>query len=139
MRSFSDLVASRKAWLANELAPWCAQAALKDLRRAEIEWTDIAGKVEPQKTLWYWAWSRFPDLVNADLSAIDEARRVHVTLRDGKTFVGYPDARRSQPGELILVGRDPANPRNQAEFGPFSLDEIASVVAAIAAPPQGAD
>ena len=100
MQTFADLVASRKAWLADVLTPWCRQAALADLRRAELEWVDIAGKVDPEKTLWYWAWSRFPELVNADLMAIDEARRVTVVLRDGRRFTGYPDSRRSKQGQL---------------------------------------
>jgi hypothetical protein len=127
MRTFSDLVASRKTWLADVLAPWCALAGLKDLRRAELEWVDIAGKVDSDKTLWYWAWSRFPALVNADLLAIDEARRVTVTLHDGRAFTGFPDSRQSQKGELVVVGRDPGDRRRSEEYGPFSLDEIATV------------
>ena len=127
MQTFADLVASRKAWLADVLTPWCRSAPLKDLRLAELEWGDIAGKVDPEKTLWYWAWSRFPVLVNADLQSIDEARRVTVTLADGRTFIGNPDSRKSKQGRLLLVGRDPANPRQAEEHGPFSIDEIASV------------
>ncbi len=130
MQTFSDLVASRKTWLADVLRPWCAQAALKDLKRAEQEWVDIAGKVDPEKTLWYWAWSRFPDLVNADLASIDEARRVEVTLRDGRSLTGYPDARESQQGQLVLVARDPASPGRHEEHGPFSLDEIVAIAQA---------
>src|SRR5262249_55922525 len=84
MQTFADLVASRKSWLTEVLAPWCALAGVKDLKRAELEWVDIAGKVDPEKTLWFWAWSRFPNLVNADLAAIDEARKVTVVLRDGR-------------------------------------------------------
>lgn len=127
MQTFSDLVASRKAWLADVLTPWCVQAALKDLRLAELEWGDIAGKVDPEKTLWYWAWSRFPELVNADLAAIDEARRVTVTLRDGRSLTGYPDARQSRQGQLVLVARDLAQPRRHEEHGPFSIDDIATI------------
>jgi len=127
MQTFADLVSSRKAWLADVLTPWCVQASLKDLRRAELEWGDIAGKVDPEKTLWYWAWSRFPDLVNADLQSIDEARRVTVTLRDGRTITGNPDSRESKQGQLILVGRDPSKPRRFEQHGPFSIDEIVSV------------
>jgi hypothetical protein len=128
MHTFSDLVASRKTWLADILAPWCAHASLKDLRRAELEWVDIAGKVDSEKTLWYWAWSRFPALVNTDLVAIDEARRVTVTLCDGRAFTGFPDSRQSQGGQLVLVGRDPADGRRSEEWGPFSLDEIATII-----------
>ena len=130
MQTFSDLVASRKAWLADVLAPWCARANIKDLKRAELEWVDIAGKVDPEKTLWYWAWSRFPHLVNADLVAIDEARKVTVTLRDGRSLTGFPDSRQSKQGQLVLVSRDPAHPKRHEEHGPFSIDEIASIASA---------
>lgn len=126
MHTFADLVASRKAWIETELKPWCAQAALRDLRQAEQAWPDIAGKVDPEKTLWFWAWSRFPDLVNADLQAIDEAQHLQITLRDGRTLVGFPDARQSERGELVLVAADNANPRRHVELGPFPLDEITS-------------
>jgi hypothetical protein len=127
MHTFADLVASRKAWLADVLEPWCRQAAHTQLRRAELAWVDIAGKVDPEKTLWYWAWSRFPELLNADLMAIDEARRVTVTLRDGRHVTGYPDLRRSKQGQLIIVTRDPVRPGRSDEHGPFSIDEIATI------------
>jgi hypothetical protein len=130
MQTFADLVASRKAWLADVLMPWCAQAGLKDLKRAELEWVDIAGKVDPEKTLWYWAWNRFPDLVNADLVSIDEARKVSVSLRDGRTFTGFPDSRQSKQGQLVIVARDPARPGRHEEYGPFSIDEVATIVRA---------
>jgi hypothetical protein len=130
MQSFADLVTSRKAWLADVLAPWCARASVKDLKRAELEWVDIAGKVDPEKTLWFWAWSRFPDLVNSDLAAIDEARKVTVTLRAGRGFTGFPDSRQSKQGQLVLVARDVAHPGRHEELGPFSIDEIASIVRA---------
>jgi hypothetical protein len=130
MQTFADLVASRRTWLADVLRPWCTQAVLKDLKRAELEWVDIAGKVDPEKTLWYWAWSRFPDLVNADLASIDEARRIEVTLRDGRSFTGYPDARESQQGQLVLIARDPASPGRHEELGPLSLDEIVAITSA---------
>jgi hypothetical protein len=128
MQTFADLVASRKAWLSDVLAPWCAQASVKDLKRAELEWVDIAGKVDPEKTLWFWAWSRFPDLVNADLAAIDEARKVTVTLRDGRAFTGFPDARQSKLGQLVLVARDPGRSGGHEDHGPYSIDEIVTVV-----------
>jgi hypothetical protein len=127
MQTFADLVASRKAWLADVLAPWCVRASVKELQRAEQEWVDIAGKVDPEKTLWYWAWSRFPDLVNADLMAIDEARKVTVTLRDGRTVTGFPDSRQSREGRLVLVARDPSRPGRHEEHGPFAIDDIASI------------
>ena len=128
MQTFADLVSSRKAWLADVLAPWCRQAVVKDLRLAELEWVDIAGKVDSEKTLWYWAWSRFPDLVHAELVGIDETREVTITLRDGRSVAGFPDARQSVQGQLVLVGRDPLDPRRSEEHGPFSLDEIAAIV-----------
>lgn len=127
MKTFADLVTSRKAWLADVLAPWCRAAALRDLKLAELEWTDIAGKVDAEKTLWFWAWSRFPALVHAELAGIDETRPVTVELRDGSRHTGYPDARQSKQGELVLVGRDSSNPRRSAELGPFPLDEIAAI------------
>ncbi len=127
MHTFADLVSSRRAWLADVLTPWCRQAALKDLRLAELEWSDIAGKVDPAKTLWYWAWSRFPELVHSELVGIDETREVQVTLRDGRSVTGFPDARQSVQGELVLIGRDPVDFHRSAEHGPFSLDEIAAV------------
>jgi hypothetical protein len=65
--------------------------------------------------------------VNADLVAIDEARRVTVTLRDGRTFTGFPDSRQSRQGQLVLVARDPARPGRHEEHGPFSIDEIAAI------------
>ena|SRR5260221_12894514 len=127
MHTFAELVSSRKAWLADVLAPWCRQATVNDLRLAELEWVDIAGKVDPGKTLWYWAWSRFPELVHAELVGIDETREVLVTLRNGRVVAGFPDARQSVQGQLVLVGRDADNPRRTTGHGPFSLDEIASI------------
>ena len=130
MHTFAELVASRKAWIEAELKPWCHQAALRDLRLAEQAWPDIAGKVDAEKTLWLWAWSRFTALVNPDLQAIDEARRLTVTLRDGRSLTGYPDARQSQQGGLVLLCADPDDPRRFVEEGPLTLDEIASIAVA---------
>ena len=118
--TFAHLVASRKAWIESVLKPWARQAKRADLLLSEAEWTDIAGKVDPAKSLWAWAWGRFPDLVHGDLG-IDEAVEVSVTLHDGRTYRGYPDARQSQHGQLVVIGRD-------ATHGPFSIDEIAAVV-----------
>jgi hypothetical protein len=130
MQTFAELVASRKAWIETDLKPWCMKATHKDLRLAEQAWPDIAGKVDTEKTLWFWAWCRFPDLVNADLQAIDEARQLKVTLLDGRTLTGYPDARQSQQGTLTLLCADPDNPRRFAEEGPFNMDEISAIVVA---------
>ncbi|MDX1968012.1 MAG: antibiotic biosynthesis monooxygenase, partial [Planctomycetaceae bacterium] len=68
---FAALVESRKGWIEDRLRPWCQRALRSDLLLAENEWVDIAGKADPEKTLWAWAWNRFPDLVHADLG-IDE-------------------------------------------------------------------
>lgn len=130
MNTFAELVGSRKAWLADVLAPWCRAASLKDLRLAELEWVDIAGKVDPEKTLWFWAWSRFPALVHSELAGIDETRPVTVTLKDGPQYTGYPDARQSQQGGLVLLDRDQAHPRRIVEHGPFPIDEIATILPA---------
>ena len=127
MNTFSELVTSRKAWLADVLEPWCRGASRKDLRLAELEWGDIAGKVDPEKTLWFWAWSRFPALVHGELAGIDETSEVTVTLQDGSQHKGYPDARNSTQGQLVLLGRDNTNPRRTVEHGPFSIDEIAAI------------
>jgi hypothetical protein len=129
MNSFAELVASRRRWIDTELKPWCERAAYKDLRLAEETWPDIAGKVDPEKTLWFWAWSRFPVLVNADLKGIDEARQLLVTLRDGRSFTGFPDGRQSRQGTLMLLCRDPLAPLRFVEEGPFTLDEIESIAA----------
>jgi hypothetical protein len=127
MKTFAELASSRKAWLADVLAPWCRVASLKDLRLAELEWVDIAGKVDPEKTLWFWAWGRFPKLVHDELTAIDETRPVTVVLKDGAHYTGYPDARQSQQGQLVLLGRDEDNPRRTIEHGPFAIDEIVTI------------
>jgi hypothetical protein len=121
---FADLVAARKAWIDSVLKPWAQRARRADLLLAEPEWLDIAGKVDPAKTLWAWAWGRFPALVHEDLG-IDEAAAVTVTLCNGQTVTGYPDARTSQRGKLVLVSAD--FPRAPTTYGPFSIDDIASV------------
>ncbi len=122
MASFDQLVTSRQEWIQTVLVPWCRAASLKHLRRAEREWGDIAGKVDPQTTLWMWAWGRFPGLVVEGLRGFDETFAVTVTLRDGRQQTGYPDARKSQGGTLVLVAET-----GGADFGPFSIDEIVNV------------
>ena len=129
MQTFADLVESRKTWIDEVLRPWCQRAPRMQLRLAELEWQDVAGRVEPEKTLWMWAWSRFPDLVHAELSGIDETRPVTVQLHDGTLRMGYPDARQSQQGQLVLLCRADNGPGFQ-ECGPFSLDDIAAVTRA---------
>lgn len=120
MPDFEELAASRRQWIDEVLIPWCRAATLKQLARAEREWGDIAGRVDPQSTLWCWAWGRFPVLIADELQQIDETYAVTVTLQDGEQFSGFPDARRSQRGSLVLIGEN-------EEYGPFSIDEIASV------------
>jgi len=127
MQTFSELVTSRKAWIAGELIPWCRRAQLTDLKLAELEWGDIAGKVDPEKSLWFWAWSRFPALVHAELMGIDETREVQLRLQDGRVARGFPDARQSKQGQLVLIARDRARPKRHDQQGPFSIDEISAV------------
>ena len=119
MSVFEDLVTSRKGWIENVLKPWCRSAPRLELLKAEQEWPDIAGRVDPERTLWLWAWSRFPVLVAEGLNGIDESYEVTVTLMDGAQHTGFPDARGSEHGQLVLQG--------ETEQGPFRLDDIRSV------------
>lgn len=125
MNSFDDLVSARKEWINCVLKNWCQQACRADLLRAEPEWLDIAGKVPPEKTLWPWAWSRFPDLVHENLG-IDETSEVCVALSDGRTVCGYPDSRKSQRGQLFVWGAESVTDQ-PVERGPFAIDDIVSV------------
>lgn len=124
LRSFADLADSRKAWIHETLRQWCQQARRNDLLQAEHEWVDIAGKADPVKTLWAWAWSRFPQLVHADMG-IDESAEVQVTLQQGTSFRGYPDARKSQQGQLVLYGADVTGAWQYGE--PLSIDDVMQV------------
>jgi hypothetical protein len=125
--NFEALAASRKAWIADVLKPWCQTAPRSALRLAELEWNDIAGRVAPEKSLWAWAWGRFPELVHAELNGIDESSAVTVTLKNGRQVTGYPDARQSEQGQLVILCRNPSTGRTTAE-GPFPMDEISNVV-----------
>lgn len=125
MPTFDELVASRKAWIRDVLQPWCRGASLVSLRQAELEWNDIAGKIAPEKTLWPWAWSRFPELVHESLG-IDETVEVEVALQDGRIVCGYPDSRASQKGTLVLWGVLEAG-ETPRELGPFSIEQLATV------------
>lgn len=120
--TFPDLVASRREWIESTLKPWCRQATRANLLLAEQEWLDIAGQVDPEKTLWLWAWSRFPVLCVDDLPGIEESYAVAVTLRDGSRHVGYPDARRSRQGRLVLIGGRQGGHAEDRE--PFSIDDV---------------
>lgn len=123
--NFADLVASRREWIESTLKPWCRQAARADLLLAELEWPDIAGQVDSEKTLWLWAWSRFPALCVDDLPGIEESYVVTVTLRDGRRHSGYPDARRSRQGRLVLIGE--RREGRVQELGPFKIDDVQDV------------
>ncbi len=125
MTSFDELAASRRAWIDDVLQPWCVQANLKDLKAADLEWMDIAGKVDANATLWTWAWSRFPALVHDGIAGVNETLPVRVHLKSGDTAEGYPDGRKSDKGKLVLVSMSGAD----EEFGPFTIDEIESAEA----------
>jgi hypothetical protein len=127
MSTFADLIASRRDWIEQVLKPWCRVAGLKDLKRAELEWADIAGKVDAKATLWTWAWGRFPDIVHEGLVGVDETNAVRVTLKNGQSHAGYPDNRQTEGGRLILVSAEPAAPGGSAEIGPISIDDIAQI------------
>ena len=128
MQTFAELAASRRDWIEQVLRPWCAQAPWKELRQAEQEWGDIAGRADPAATLWTWAWGRFPALVHEELPGVNETHEVGVTLRDGSTLVGFPDNRRSVSGRLVLLCRRDSGLRDFEESAPILIDGIASVV-----------
>ncbi len=121
---FHDLTASRRAWIQEFLIPWCRTANVPSLFKAEMEWGDIAGRVEPQFSLWLWAWSRFPVLYVEGLRGLDESFLVRVTLADGTQHEGYPDGRASSRAILVLADREDGKP---VERGPFRLDQVQSV------------
>jgi hypothetical protein len=139
MSGFADLIASRLNWIEQTLKPWCRVAALKDLKRAELEWEDIAGKVDPKATLWTWAWGRFPNIVHEGLAGVDETHAVRVTLKSGQAHTGYPDNRKSEGGRLVLLSTESTGTGEStgpgestgtgriAEIGPISIDDIAQI------------
>lgn len=118
---FAALVESRKSWIHGELRRWCQHASRKNLLLAEQEWFDIAGKADPAKTLWAWAWSRFPELVHEGIG-IDESVEVIVRTKTGGESRGYPDARQSTAGRLVLIGSQATSP--------IIIDDIVSVARA---------
>lgn len=126
-KTFAELVESRRKWLGESLEAWSRQATLAELVLAERDWINLAGQVDPARTLWRWAWSRFTALVHPRLG-FDESARVRVTLHDGREFVGHPDGRKSSGGELFLHARH-ANSDAWEDVGPVRLDEIARVEA----------
>jgi hypothetical protein len=104
--TFDQLAAARREWIEQVLRLWCQRASLKELRKAELEWFDIAGRADTNATLWTWAWERFPAIVHPDLPGVHETHFLHVVLRDGAQITGFPDARQSLRGLLVLVGTD---------------------------------
>ncbi len=121
MQTFPELAASRREWIHDVLIPWCRRAPRKDLIQAEQEWQDLAGRPAPEMTLWLWAWQRFPALCEEGLTTLNETWPVRVHLRDGRAASGYPDARQSRQGKLLLVA-------DSGELaGPYSIDDIESV------------
>ena len=125
--TFAALVASRQAWIEQVLKPWCAAASWKELIQAQQDWANIAGEVDPQATLWVWAWSRFPVLVHDGLPGLDETHRVRVTLCDGRVREGFPDNRESQFGKLKLLGETKPGSGQFELSEAISIDDIVSV------------
>jgi hypothetical protein len=105
-RSFEDLAASRREWIETVLRVWCRSASLKELKKAEVEWFDVAGRADQNATLWTWAWERFPAVVHPEMAGVHETHAVQVQLKSGVQLSGFPDARRSQKGQLVLIGTD---------------------------------
>ena len=120
MSTFDDLAAARKTWINDVLIPWCRTAPLTELRKAADEWGDIAGRVDPEFSLWLWAWSRFPVFYVEGLQGVNETHEVEVRMNDGTTHRGFPDARESRRGQLVLQ-------RIDGRAGPFSIDDVADV------------
>jgi hypothetical protein len=125
VNTFAELVAQRREWIENVLKPWCHCARLAELKRAELEWEDLAGRVDAKATLWTWAWSRFPDLVHEQFPGVDETHPLRVTLKDGATYIGYADNRKTVGGHLVLL-LTAATATRPIESEPLSIDDIAA-------------
>ncbi len=123
--NFEALAASRREWIQTVLRVWCRQASVAELRKAEQEWFDLAGRADAGATLWKWAWERFPEAVHADMPGLDETHELLVELRDGRQLTGYPDARQSQRGQLVLLGRASGGGLQQQPT--VQLDDVVSV------------
>ena len=124
-QTFEDLAAARRDWIEQVLRRWCQQASLKELRKAELEWFDIAGRADTNATLWTWAWERFPAIVHPDLPGVHETHLVDVWLQDGSKLSGFPDSRQSLRGMLVLVGTDDNG--GMVTHAAVSIDQIADV------------
>lgn len=120
MSDFDELASSRRAWIDDVLTPWCRSAPRAELVKAEAEWPNLAGQVDPEQTLWTWAWSRFPELVHDGLSGVNETCEVEIVLNDGRSLTGFPDNRESRQGRLVLLVADGA-----AET--VSIDDVTDV------------
>ncbi len=127
MPTFAELAAARREWNESVLKPWCQRAPLKELRLAEQEWGDIAGRVDAASTLWSWAWSRFPQLVHPELPGVNETHEVRITRRDGSSVRGFPDNRLTLGGKLVLLSGGQPGRREFVESEPISIDDIESV------------
>jgi hypothetical protein len=125
LAGFEMLAASRRDWIQQVLRPWCRTATMRELRKAELEWLDIAGRVDVKATLWTWAWERYPDIVHADMAGVHEAWEVVVQLKDGRRLTGYPDSRQSQRGLLVLIARRADG--GLEETPGVSIDDIADI------------
>jgi len=124
-QTFDQLAAARREWIDQVLRSWCQRASLKELRKAELEWFDIAGRADANATLWTWAWERFPAIVHPDLPGVHETHCMHVVLHDGVQITGFPDARQSLRGMLVLVGT--ASDGTTVTHNAVSIDQILEV------------
>ncbi len=125
LMSFENLAEARRDWIQQVLRPWCQAASLKELRKAEQEWLDIAGRVDAKATLWTWAWERFPEIVHAEMPGVHETWEVNVLLKDGRERRGYPDNRQSLRGMLVLITRSAESGLGQTPT--MSIDEIQTI------------
>ncbi|MFM7832331.1 MAG: hypothetical protein ACKPJD_11095 [Planctomycetaceae bacterium] len=123
--TFDELAASRRDWIQSVLREWCRRASVKELRKAELEWFDLAGRADAGGTLWKWAWERFPEAVHGEMPGLDETYELLVELRDGRRLRGYPDARQSIRGQLVLLGR--ADDGGLQQLPAVQLDDVAGM------------
>jgi hypothetical protein len=125
MQTFQELATSRRQWIDDVLIPWCQQASRSELRAAMLDWINVAGHVDPDATLWTWAWARFPALTHEAVIGVDETKEVRVRLKSGEVAVGFPDSRETQNGQLVLLGK--TDDGRFEHSGPFSIDDIKTV------------